>query len=277
MKHLFKPETIQRLWVFLLLLFVVKLVWFSVEVLWLPATGLNHAEEGKSKALYYRVKLNPNEVELPSKKISGESAGSIKNISLLAIYNDSSVTVITVEHKGETKVMSRGEKINEFVLEGAGYDYALFSKNSKMYKIHLISSRNSDKHSKIDRPLSSGTQASVGVAQGDIVDNGDIRVIDKELIDHYAENIDDIYKNIGIRELKKGGVVRGFRISSIKKGSPFSKLGLKTNDVIKSINGEEMNSYNAAFSMYGDIKNIGNMTLVIIRGNKEMEFEYEIN
>jgi general secretion pathway protein C len=89
--------------------------------------------------------------------------------------------------------------------------------------------------------------------------------------------MDDIYKNIGITDLKEGNKVVGFKISFVKRGSPFAKLGLKRGDIIKSVNGEEINSYNAAFNAYGNIKDVENLTLVIIRGKKEMELEYEIN
>jgi len=47
--------------------------------------------------------------------------------------------------------------------------------------------------------------------------------------------------------------------------------------VIKSINGQEINSYNAAYGVYKNIQNMDNLTLVVKRGKEEMELEYEIN
>ncbi len=72
------------------------------------------------KALYYRVKLSPNEAPAPTTTKPLQTAGSIKDIKLLAIYNASDVTVVTVEYKRKTKVLAKGEAINGFVLEGAG-------------------------------------------------------------------------------------------------------------------------------------------------------------
>ena len=86
----------------------------------------------------------------------------------------------------------------------------------------------------------------------------------------------DIYKNIGIAEMKDGEALKGFWITFVRKDSPFEKLGLKRDDVIKSFNGKEINSYNAAFSIFKNIQNIENATLVIQRGSEEMELEYEI-
>jgi len=141
MKHLFKPEVVKGIWSLLILLLVIKMAWFAVEVLWLPTIGVEHSEERGAKALYYRVKLSPNDTAAPITKGPVQMAGSIKDIKLLAVYNASDVTVVTVEYKGRTKVLAKGEEINGFVLEGAGSNYATFSKNAQTYQINLIVSR----------------------------------------------------------------------------------------------------------------------------------------
>ncbi|MCW8822409.1 MAG: PDZ domain-containing protein [Sulfurovum sp.] len=276
MKHLFKPQVVKGLWTLLILLLIVKSIWFFVEVLWLPTSGVEHVEQKGGKALYYRVKLSPNEAPPPSITKPVQVMGSIKDIKLLAIYNASDITVVTVVHKGKTKVLSKGEEINGFVLEGAGSNYATFSKNQKTYKISLVISTKGDTSIESSNPLPIDTSVESEV-EGDIVDAGDHKIIDKSLLDHYAKNMDDIYKNIGITEIKKGNDLQGFSISFVRKGSPFAKLGVKRGDVIKAVNGQEINSYNAAFDVYKNISNMNNVTLVIERDKEEMELEYEVN
>ena len=260
----------------LIVLLVIKVLWFIVAVLWLPTSGITHAEEKGGKALYYRVKLSPNKAPAPTvRKKETQVAGSIKDIKLLAIYHASDVTVVTVEHKRKTKVLGRGDVINGFMLESAGHNYATFSKNGKMYKVPLLISTKGSSH--IQSSKTSVASVPSAKAEGEIVDAGDHKIIDKSLISHYAKNMDDIYKNIGIKEIKKGKKLEGFSISFIRKGSPFAKLGLKRGDTIRSINGQKIDSYNAAFGIYKDIENIENLTLVIQRGKEEMELEYEVN
>jgi len=275
MKHLFKPEVLKWLWTLLIVLLVLKVLWFVIEVLWLPTSGINYVQEKGGKALYYRVKLSPNQAVPTIKKEKIEVVGSIKDIKLLAIYHASDVTVVTVEHKRKTKVLGRGDVINGFMLERAGNNYATFSKNEKMYKVPLIISTKGSTSIRSSKP--SVQSAPAEKVEGEVVDAGDHKIIDKSLISHYATNMDDIYKNIGIKEIKTGKNLKGFSISFIKKGSPFAKLGLKKGDTIKSINGQKIDSYNAAFAMYKDIGNIENLTLVIQRGKEEMELEYEVN
>ena len=280
MKHLFKSKLFKQLFSILILLALVKLLWFTVGMIWLSPTGIGHDDEVENKSLYYRVKLTPNEAPAPLKKQPTNIAGSIKDITLLAIYNSKDTTVITVEYKRKSKVLARGDEINGFVLEGAGSNFATFSKDAKTYRVNLVKSKRSTGTSSSikssSKTVSSSSKDSSKI-EGDVTDAGDHKIIDKSLFDHYAKNMDDIYKNIGIAEVKQGGKIKGFRITFVRRGSPFAKLGVKRGDVIKSINGQEINSYNAAFETYKNIQNVENLTMVIKRGKEEMELEYEIN
>jgi len=256
----------------------VKLVWLAVEMTLLPTVGVNQAEEVGGKSLYYRVELSSNKAPAP-KKVDEQPAGSIKGIELLAIYNAEDTTVVTVMHKNKTKVLARGEEINGFTLEGAGSNYATFSKKGKSYRVDLIKGKKGTGSGSIRTVMPAGSSAVVAASrtEGEVTDAGDHKIVDRSLLEHYAKNMDDIYKNVGIAEIKEGSTLKGFKITFVKRGSPFAKLGLRRGDVIKSINGQEINSYNAAFNVYKNIGDVENLTLVIKRGKEEMELEYEIN
>ncbi len=283
MKHLFKPEIFKSIVALLVLLLIVKVLWLVVAMLWLPPSGQSHVAQKGPKALYYRVKLTPNQaaapVVTPKKTPVKQASGSIKDIKLLAIYNASDATVVTVEYKAKTKVLSRGDDINGYILEGAGNNYATFSKNDKTYKVLLLKGKSApnDAIKASKGPSTAKKRSTAKAPMGDVTDVGDHKIIDRSLLDHYAKNMDDIYKNIGIAEVKNGKDMSGFKITFVRKDSPFAKLGVRRDDVIKSINGQEINSYNAAFNVYKNIQNLENLTLVIERGKEEMELEYEIN
>ena len=278
MKALFKPENIKIIITALTFLLVLKLLWFIVQIAWLSPIDIDQVEDQSSKALYYRVKLTPNEAPAPQKVVQSTTkkiSGSIKEIKLLAIYNASDISVITVMYRNKTKVLASGEAINGFVLEGAGNNFAMFSKDDKNYKVMLVKGSKSGSSVSSITPVSSVSQKSK--VSGEVTNEGSVKIIDRSLLDHYAENMDEIYKNIGITEIKDGKDLQGFKINFVKKDSPFSKLGIRRDDVIKSINGQEIKSYNAAFGVYKNIKDVENLNLVIMRGKEEMELEYEIN
>ena len=283
MKTLFKPEYIKVIIGALTFLLVLKLLWFIVQITWLTPIDIDQVEDQSSKALYYRVKLTPNEAPAPQKaasKTTKKIAGSIKEIKLLAIYNASDISVVTVEHRKKTKVLSTGDVINGFTLEGAGNNFAMFSKANKNYKVMLVKTSKTGGNSSSIRTVPSPTSSkatSTGEVPGEVTNEGSVKIIDRSLLEHYAENMDEIYKNIGITEIKEGKDLQGFKINFVKRNSPFSKLGIRRDDVIKSINGQEIKSYNAAFGVYKNIKDVENLNMVIMRGKEEMELEYEIN
>jgi len=283
MKHLFSLKRLKNLWLLAIVLLCVKLVWFVIAFLWLPVSGVDYMVEKERKPLYYRVKLNPNKAPPPKKQtkktVKRVVSGSIKDIILLGIYNASDMTVITVEHKKKTKVLSKGDEINGFTLDSAGSNFAIFTKATKSYKVKLFTKKrkNSKSTGTIKEVASPVKETKSSKPEGEIVDVGDHKIIDRTLLDHYGENVENVYKDIGIKDIKNGKDLKGFSISFIRRGSPFAKLGLKRGDVISSINGQKIDSYNAAFGIYKNIKDIENLSLVIKRGEEEMELEYEVN
>jgi general secretion pathway protein C len=281
MKNLFSKAHISTLIIFLSIMLIVKIVYFVVLLLWLPSKGINYSQEKQVNALFYRLKLSPNKAPpprvVPKKQVVKKVLGNIREIKLIAIYNALDSTVVTIEYKGKTKVLSKDENVNGFVLEGAGEDYANFSKQGKMYKVQLQALKESKKHIRpIRRPSSLAKKPSTEVI-GEVIDAGDHKIVEKSLLTHFANNLDEVNKNIGIAEVKDKNGLKGFRISFIRRGSPFAQLGVKRGDIIKTINGQKINSYNAAFSVYKNIGNIENLSMVIERGNEEMELEYEVN
>jgi len=277
MKHLFNPKKLRWTATLLLLAFLVKLIWLVAETGYLPATGLNQEKEVKRKALYYRVSLSSSKAPVPKKVVKRVPVANIKDISLLAIYSAEDATVVTVMHHNKTKVLSRGEEINGFTLEGAGRTYAVFSKKGKHYKIDLLTKKKSSGSGTI-RVVNqnSSLEENSGKTAGEITDAGDHKIIDRSLFEHFTKNMDEVYKYIGISESRKDGRLQ-FKITFVKRGSPFAKLGVRRGDIIKSVNGQEIDSYNTAFNVYKNIGNVESLTMVIVRGKKEMELEYEIN
>ena len=61
------------------------------------------------------------------------------------------------------------------------------------------------------------------------------------------------------------------------QNSVFEKLGLKANDVIKSINNNSLNSYADAFNVYNNIGDTKYLNIEILRNNEVMELNYEID
>jgi len=285
MKNPFKLKIFKNVIVILVIFVLIKLLWVVADTLWLSSYGVEHKKEVGGKGLYYRVKLSTNKAPPPPKvepKKIIKIAGNIKEIKLKAIYSSDESTVVTIVYKQKTKILGLGDTINGFTLNGGGSNYAIFVKNSKNYRVELEESKkskniyNSIKFSK-DTTKKIENKSTPSLPDGEIIDAGDHKIIDKSLIEYYTKDIDSIYKNIGIKDLKKDNIVNGFMITFVRRGTPFAKLGLKRGDILKAINGRQLNSYKAAFDAYKNALNMSNVTLVIERKKEEMELEYEVN
>jgi general secretion pathway protein C len=74
-----------------------------------------------------------------------------------------------------------------------------------------------------------------------------------------------------------GGQVQGFRFVAIQPGSVYEKLGFKPMDVIKKVNGEDVNSPTKAMELYNALKTEGRITLSVERNGRDETFIYNVN
>jgi len=70
--------------------------------------------------------------------------------------------------------------------------------------------------------------------------------------------------------------VDGFRFVNIQPGSIYEKLGFKPGDMIRSVNGEPVNSPQKAMEMYNILKSSNNVQLGVEREGREERFNYSI-
>jgi len=88
--------------------------------------------------------------------------------------------------------------------------------------------------------------------------------------------MDKIFNDISIAPNNNNGKIDGFKINFVKRGSDFAKLGLRSGDILKAINAQELDSLRAGMDFFKDINNIENLTLTVERNGKSEDMEYEI-
>jgi general secretion pathway protein C len=70
--------------------------------------------------------------------------------------------------------------------------------------------------------------------------------------------------------------IEGFRFSNIQAGSIYEKLGFKIGDMIRSVNGEPVNSASKAMEMYNVLKSSTQVQLGVERDGRDERFNYSI-
>ncbi len=90
-------------------------------------------------------------------------------------------------------------------------------------------------------------------------------------IDYYQKNQDKIWQEISIYKIDGN-----YQIQRIKKGSKMEKLGLKSGDIIKSVNGKEVKKDSDAIKLYQEVNKQEFVTLTILRDGEMFDIEYNI-
>jgi general secretion pathway protein C len=281
MKQVISPKLFSTIIFFFSIVVLVKLIWIAVSLTFLPITGEEFSANTKAKALYFRVRLSNNSMVIAPivKKVPKKApVSSMRGIKLLALYNNSSNTVVvTVEKNRKTSVLGKGDTIDGFKLVSAGTDYALFKKSGKEFKLRLENTKTLGKKiEKNFRPAVSRVKEKHSSSNEKIIEKDGIKLVKRNLLTTYTSHPEKIWKDIGITENKRNGRLHGFKINYVKRGSDFEKLGLRRGDLLMAINAEKLDNLGAVMSLYKDINNIENLTLTVERNGKSEDIEYEI-
>ncbi len=131
--------------------------------------------------------------------------------------------------------------------------------------------RTAKKAPRTNGPTFSSREAFPMVARGNTID---VQVPDAEVKKAF-ENFSDVIKQARVVPYNgKDGA--GFQIRSIRPGSIFQRIGLNNFDVIKSVNGQALTTYDQATSLFTAFRNEKEITLDIRRKNKDLKLNYTI-
>ena len=191
-----------------------------------------------------------------------QNAMPIDNMILKGIYESKSGGFIIVALKKspkDEKIVGIGDEFKGYKLIKIYPKKAIFERNGKEFVLYIMGKKNQKESKYI-----SETTTSQQISRVDI--------------DYYTKNFKKISENIKIDEIRKNGIIKGFKIKDIKKGSIFDTIGLKVGDIIIKANDKPLRSYGDAFYFYNQIKNgkISSLKLTVLRNNKEKDIEYEI-
>jgi general secretion pathway protein C len=263
--------------VWVLLTFVlVKILWLVVEVLWLPTKGIEPQQTPRIKTtLRYSFSLASNSV-LPKAPppIHKKPMGSIKDLTLLATYRDTEHHLAVIGKGRKFQVVGVGENIFGYRLENVGTKEVTLSRQGKEYRLRL-----KEKALKLDAimavpPAPSPKRRSD--LHTKIQKDGETAVVPRALLNTYVQNMDKIWKDIGIVPEKREGKLVGFKVRFVRRHSVFDQLGLRRGDIITAIDGEPIDNFALPLEVFRTIKTMDYLNLEIKRGKREVELNYEI-
>lgn len=103
--------------------------------------------------------------------------------------------------------------------------------------------------------------------------------VPKAAVDHYLLNLTDLLTSaLATPHFREGGgvqpVMDGFQLGQITPGSVIEKLGLKNGDVITEVNGEKLDSLATVMRLAGQVQNMGQAKMLVLRAGKPLTFVF---
>ena len=95
-------------------------------------------------------------------------------------------------------------------------------------------------------------------------------------IDRTLANLNDVAMQARIVPAFKDGQAQGFKLFSIRPDSIYSKIGVQNGDVIKRINGFELNSPEKALEVYSKLKEASRIEIELERNGSSVRKNYTI-
>jgi general secretion pathway protein C len=100
--------------------------------------------------------------------------------------------------------------------------------------------------------------------------------VSQEEIESAKANMSQLMTQIRITPNFVEGKPDGFKLLSIRRGSLFDRLGLRSGDVVKRINGVLLDNPQKALEIYGELDSGQTVTVDVLRRGQEQSFTYEL-
>jgi general secretion pathway protein C len=101
-------------------------------------------------------------------------------------------------------------------------------------------------------------------------------LVDRSFLEKQLGNVEQLATQIRASPKTEDGQIVGFRLSAIRRGSVFDKLGIKNGDIVHTVNGQSLTSMETAMGAYGSLQNERGFNFEVTRRNQKMTIEYEV-
>ncbi|RLJ02742.1 MAG: hypothetical protein DRP08_04355 [Candidatus Aenigmatarchaeota archaeon] len=102
------------------------------------------------------------------------------------------------------------------------------------------------------------------------------RVVNRARVNKEIEDIDLLLKEVKILPYIKNGKIKGWLIKNSNKENIIAKGGIENEDIITTIGGKTIDSFNKIAKLYKHIKEKQEIEVDLLRGNESVSLNYRI-
>lgn len=123
----------------------------------------------------------------------------------------------------------------------------------------------------------SSTTATSPVGSG-VQSLGDNRwSVSRDEVERARNNLNQLLKSARMEPNIEYGKTEGFIVKMVRPRSLLAQLGIRRGDVVKRVNGVELNSPEKALQIFQQLREAKRLTVDLKRGRENLSFEYEVN
>ena len=100
--------------------------------------------------------------------------------------------------------------------------------------------------------------------------------IDREMLNEQLEDLNKLARQARVIPHYKNGKPEGFKLVGVRPGSLYSHIGIRSGDVIKGINDEEISSPNKALELYEKLRTTDEINVTVERRGRKIDLGYII-
>jgi len=215
----------------------------------------------KNQMFFFDARLEKNLFLPPKKKIVVKhKTNYIKDFKLTGVYFDGKKGFAIIKDKDKSIFVDLNQEYKGYKLTKINLNSAIFMKNGQKYLLYIT-----NKKIKANEKYKNKTNNEISYPKK-IITN-----VQRKVINFYAKHIGFIWQNIGLIK-----VSNGYKITYIKPGSVFNRLGLRVGDVLVEVNGRKLLSDSEAWNLFNNINKFDEIRIKILRNNTEKVLRYEI-
>ena len=100
--------------------------------------------------------------------------------------------------------------------------------------------------------------------------------IARDDLDQNFRNLSQLLTQMRVQPYFQDGKPSGFLISSVSRGSFVERLGARSGDVIREVNGRPIDSVRTAFELYNTFRNDDSVSITITRGGQPQVLDFAV-